>query len=898
MMSAFDIETPASAPPPARTTAENSGSRPARGGVAHSPTGNQQLHAQDSDRVYQAAGNQYFLDHRWPTPAAATNTLPRDTAAFTGRGEELDDLIATVTRLITTRKTIPIVVIDGMAGVGKTTFAVHAAHRLSPDFPDGQMFVDLHSHSAGKVPVEPTEALFALLSVDGVSASDIPGDADGRSALWRARMAGRRAILILDNVGGHRQVEPLLPGAADCLVMVTSRRRLTGLSARHAAVTVPLNPLPPDNAADLFVRLAGRTSAAGQERAVRQLVRLCGCLPLAISLLAARLRPEPRWSVRTLVDDLVAARDRLAYMRAEDIQIAAAFDLSYRCLPAARRRFFRRLGLSPGVDIDAYAAAALDGVDLATARQQLEALYDDHLVEQPIQGRYRLHDLLGVYARVLVAGDAPPQRDAALSRLLDYYEYAAGIANRHLKPRPRQTSGRIALAPQAVPAMANAAQAVAWMEVELPNLLACASRAMSDADEIRLIGLSAALATFLRRAGPYQQSLSLHRAAAEAAGRRGDQRAQAAALHHIGVLLRRAGDYRGATAVLSQARGIYRDQADRVGEAEVLTAVGIVRRLAGDHIPATETLDEALARFRELGDAAGQAEVLAELAVIRWLADDHTAATRLLDQALALYRESGNRLGQADVLLLLGMVRRLTHDYPVATRVLRQALSLYRGVGDRMGLAHTHFSLGVVGRLIGDHQGAAHFLDESLRLYREIGERLGRANALRELGILRRLTGAYPEAAEALLESWAIYRDLGNRRSQAEALQELGVVRWLTGETSRASDDLAEALTVYQDLGSRSGQAEVLNHLGRLLLDAGDPQAQDRFQAALGLAREVQNPLEEARALEGIARWLLRRRETDQAVPKLHEAAEIYQRIGAPEAVHVRATLTSLTRSP
>jgi tetratricopeptide (TPR) repeat protein len=896
MMSAFDIETHTSAQR-ARPQSESAESRRAQGGVAQPSDANRQVHAQESDRVYQAAGDQYFLDHAVPAPAAPTNTLPRDTAAFTGRGEELDGLIGMVTRLVTARQTIPIVLIDGMAGVGKTTFAVHAAHRLSPNFPDGQMFVDLHAHSAGKVPVEPADALFALLSVDGVSVGDIPADADGRSALWRARIAGRHAILILDNVTGHRQVESLLPGAAGCLVMVTSRRRLTGLGARHAAVTVPLHPLQPDNAADLFIRLADRTSAAGQERAVMELVRLCGCLPLAIALLAARLRPEPQWRVQTLADDLVAARDRLAVMRAEDIQIAAAFDLSYRCLPAARRRFFRRLGLSPGMDIDAYAAAALDEVDLATARRQLDALYDDHLLEQPVQGRYRLHDLLGVYARALVAGDAPTQRDAAVRRLLDYYEYAAGLANRYLEPRPRQMVSAVAPTPPALPAIADATAAAGWMEAELPNLLGCATRAMNDGDEIRLIGLSTVLSSFLRRAGPSQQSLSLHRAAAEAARRRGDQSGQAAALHHMGVLLRRAGDYPAATAVLNQAGDVYRSQADRVGEAEVLTAAGIVRRLAGDHTRATAMLDQALALFRESGDAAGQAEVLAELAVIQWLADDHAAATRFLDQALALYRGSGNRLGQADVLLFLGMVRRLTHDYPVATRVLRQALSLYRGAGDRVGIAHTEFSLGVVGRLVGDYRGAAQFLDESLRIYREIGDRLGRANALREFGILRRLTGDYPGAGEALTESWSIYRDLGNRRGQAESLQEVGVVRWLTGKASRAADDLAEALAIYRDLDSRAGQAEVLNHLGKLLLDAGDPQAQSRFQAALELAREAQNPLEEARALEGAGRCSLRQRETDQAVRQLHEAAEVYQRIGAPEAAQVRATLTSLGRS-
>jgi tetratricopeptide (TPR) repeat protein len=584
-------------------------------------------------------------------------------------------------------------------------------------------------------------------------------------------------------------------------------------------------------------------------------------------------------------------------MRAEDIEVAAAFGLSYRCLPAARRRFFRRLGLSPGVDIDAYAAAALGGVGLATARRHLLALYNDHLIEQPVQGRFRLHDLLGAYARTLVAGDGTGQRDQAIERLLDYYQHAAGIADRHISPRPHRAAGTPTRPPVTVPDLADAAQATAWMAAELPNLLACATHTISHGDDTRLISMSATLAAFLRRAGSYRQSIALHRAAAEAAGRCSDRVVRAAALFHVGVLLGRAGDYPTATGVLTQAHGLYRDLGDQVGEAEVLTVAGIVRRAAGDHLTAMEMLDEALARFRELSDTAGQAEVLAELAVIRWLTDDYPAATQLLDQALAFHCEVGNRQGQADVLLNLGMVRRLTHDYPAATRAFQQAMTIYRGLGARLGIAHTQFSLGVVRRLTGDHLGAVRLLDESLRVYREVGDRLGQANALRQLGILRRLTGDYHSATQILRESFSLYQNLGNRRGQAETLQELGVVRRLTEDTIRASDNLTEALAIYQDLGSSAGQAEVLNYLGALLLDSGDPHALGRFQTALRLARQVRNPLEEARALEGIARCLLRRHDTSQAAPQLHAALEIYRRIGAPEAALVEAMLTSLNAS-
>jgi tetratricopeptide (TPR) repeat protein len=206
--------------------------------------------------------------------------------------------------------------------------------------------------------------------------------------------------------------------------------------------------------------------------------------------------------------------------------------------------------------------------------------------------------------------------------------------------------------------------------------------------------------------------------------------------------------------------------------------------------------------------------------------------------------------------------------------------------------------MGVVRRLTGDHRGAARLLDESLQVYLQVGDRLGRANALRQLGVLRRLTGDYAGATQALRESLSLYLGLGNRRRQAEALQELGVVRRLAGDPTQAAESFAEAHATFQDLGSRSGRAEVLNCIGMLLVDEGNPQALDRFRLALELAREIHNPLEEARALEGLARWSLRQNENSQGSRQLQAALEIYQRIGAPDAAQVRAALASLNTSP
>jgi len=288
-------------------------------------------------------------------PAVALRTLPRDTAAFTGRTRELDLLAASVSETAA-GGVIGIHAVDGMAGIGKTAFAVHAAHRLAARFPDGQIFLRLHAHTAGQQPVDPAEALATLLLTTGVAPQQIPPGLEARSATWRGHLAGKKMLVVLDDAVGSDQVRPLLPGAAGCLVLVTSRRRLTAL---EEAAPISLGTLPPSEAADLFVRLAGGPGLQPAEAAVAEVTGLCGYLPLAIRLVAAGLRHHPAWTIADLAADLATARDRLAALKAEDVSVAAAFDLSYQDLTPGQQRLFRRLGLHPGADIDAYAAAAL-----------------------------------------------------------------------------------------------------------------------------------------------------------------------------------------------------------------------------------------------------------------------------------------------------------------------------------------------------------------------------------------------------------------------------------------------------------------------------------------------------------------------------------------------------------
>jgi hypothetical protein len=297
--------------------------------------------------------------------------------------------------------------IDGMAGIGKTTFAVHAAHQLAATFPDGQFFLRLHAHTAGQRPVEPGDALAGLLLTAGVPAAQIPPGLEARAGRWRDQVAAKKVMLLLDDAAGHEQVRPLLPGSADSLVLVTSRRRLTAL---EDATVISLDTLPPGEAAQLLARLAGRPDLGSGVGAGGEITRSCGFLPLAIGMIASQLRHHPTWTAASLAGSLAAARDRLGLMHAENLSVAAAFDLSYQDLTPAQQQLFRRLGLIPGPTFDAYAAAALDSTSLDQILRDLAELYDQHLIIELAPGRYQMHDLLRAHARALAA-QLDPGRD-------------------------------------------------------------------------------------------------------------------------------------------------------------------------------------------------------------------------------------------------------------------------------------------------------------------------------------------------------------------------------------------------------------------------------------------------------------------------------------------------------
>jgi len=786
--------------------------------------------------------------------AAATRALPRDVASFTGRQRELAGLADAAA---SAGGVVSIHAIGGMAGIGKTAFAVHAAHRLAGRFPDGQIFLPLHGHTPGQPPADPADALASLLAVIGVPTAQIPAGLHARTALWRDRSARRQLLLILDDAVSSEQVGPLLPGSGDSLVLVTSRRHL---SALDEVAVINLDTLPPGEAAALLARLTGRAGLSPLDPGVAELARLCGFLPLAIGMVARQLRHHPAWTTAGLAGDLSAAANRAELMATESLSVAAAFDLSYAGLTGDQQRLFRRLGLHPGTDIDAYAAAALHATAVSAARRGLEDLYDHYLIAEPAAGRYRLHDLIRDHARALAEHlDPDGDRESATERLLDYYAQAAARANALIagqtRPAPALSSADQPILP-VVPALTDPEQALAWGRTERASLLACLDHATRQGQHAQVIALTAGLSGLLRRDGPWTDAIPRHTTAITVAQSLGDRLRQANALNDLGILRRLTGEYAAAVQVLERALGIYREIGDRLGEANALCDLGTPWRMTGEYA------------------AAAQAQ----------------------ERALGIYREIGDQLGEANVLQGLGATRRMTGEYAAAAQAEERALGIYREIGDRLGEANACYALGATRRMTGEYAAAAQAEERALGIYREMGDRLGEANALNTLGAVRRLTGDFPAAAQVLEQALGICRDLGDRGGEANTLSTLGVVRRLTGDFPAAAQVLEQALGIYGEIGDRGGEVEALNERGTLHRVSGELVLAERcHRQALELARAIDSPSDEAHALAGLGRCALAAGRAAEGETGLRKARSIFQRIGAADATDVSAELDALS---
>jgi tetratricopeptide (TPR) repeat protein/DNA-binding SARP family transcriptional activator len=835
---------------------------------------------------------------RWPPPPAggistAMFSMRADIPTFTGRDDELRGLLDAVQATIEgPPRAIAIHAVNGMAGVGKTVLSVHAAHRFADRFPDGNLFLELYGHTPGQASVPPGAALDSLLRAAGVDPTAIPPKLEDRARLWRDRMAGKKILLVLDDAADEEQVRPLLPGTAGSLVLITTRRRLPALDG---VLPLTLDVLPHAQAVALLVRLAGLETERHDEHAVAEIVARCGYLPLAITLAGAQLRNHPRWTARYLADLLATEHDRLENLQAGDRSVAAAFSMSFRHLPVEQQHLFRLLGVHPGPEIDAHAAAALADGSLREVRRWLVALHTNHLIQESAPDRYQLHDLVRAYARTLAADLEPGDQQHALHRVLSYYCHIVQTASTQLPALHTARIVPVATAPTDMPRMDTAAEAQAWLTAELPTLTACIQLAAAGADEQQAIHLAAALHSFLQLNDYNEQALHIHQTALTAAVTVGDQLAQANALADVGRAKVCRREFEAAVHDLTYALDLFTELGDRLGQANVLNNLGQAQHRQGELDAAVRNLTHALDLFTELGDRLGQANVRNNLGRVQYHRSEFDAAVRNLTHALDLFTELGDRLGQANVHNDLGHVQYQLGEYETAIHNHSHALDLFTALSYQSGQADSFNDLGRLQSQLGDNDTAVRNLTHALTLYTTLGDRMGQANVLDDLGRVQHELGDDDTAVHNLTRALHSYTAMGVRMGQANVLTNLGRVRHHHCDYETATHNFTRSLELYTALGDRDGVAETLNNLGDLTLDypdAGDPHAY--FSRALMIARDIGTTVREAHALAGQARCLLRIADTNQAIALLREAHSLYQSLGVPQATQIENMLSTL----
>jgi len=677
------------------------------------------------------------------SPASASRRvpaqLPADVADFTGRAGPLERLYGLVSGTRPRANgAVAVAVVAGTPGLGKTALAIHAAHRLRPDFPDGQLYAGLRGGS--EHPVPPDDVLARFLRDLGVDGARVPVDAEERAAMYRTRLAERRMLIVLDDARDAAQVRPLLPGTGSCAVIVSSRHRLADLAGSRL---IDLDVLDGNEAAELFTRIVGTDRAEAEPDPVRDVLGVCAGLPLAIRIAGARLAARRSWTVRTLADRLADQRRRMDELTAGDLAMRACFQVSFDALPHRNgtgtdpARAFRLLGVWQGPSIGLPAAAALIGQPEWPVADALEVLVDAHLLESPAPDRYRLHDLLRDYAAERARADDPPQAvEDAVRRVLGWYLRTADAATSVVAPY----RDRVPLDP-AEPgcepfAFATAEQALAWCEQERTNLVAATRQAAAHGLHDIAWKLPVAMKVCLDRLGYRAESLAMYRIALDSARKLGDRPAEAWVLTNLGM-------------VFGQ---------QRVGDAI-------------DHF------EQALAIYREIGDRRDEARAANNLAFTYVILGRYEEAVAALLDALELQREVGRRYGEGVALCNLAEAYVELGRYDEAIACSQGALTIAREVDSVRDEGYALHNLGRAYLEQGRLAEAVDLFEQALAIHRSAGERYGEAQGLQRIGIAHARAGRLAQARATWTEARSLFEGLGEDGRAAELgtqLAELG----------------------------------------------------------------------------------------------------------------------------
>lgn len=740
--------------------------------------------------------------------SAKPRLLPRDVPAFTGRERELARL-ARLARLAEGGRA-EVTAITGTAGVGKTALAVHAAHRLLPQFPDGQLYADLRGYPGSQVPAGPGEVLGMFLRSFGVAAAEMPTAPEERSGLLRQLLASRRVLMLLDNAAAEAQVRPLLPGAGASLVLITSRSMLPDLEADER---IGLDALTAEQAGALLAGLIGNERAAAEPEAMARMLEWCGRLPLALRIAGQLLAAYPTWPVARLAGMLADERDRLAKLSAGDLPVRAAVEVSYRHLADGDARLFRLLGLVPGPDFVMAVAASLSETGVAAAGSMLDGLALAALVTEDGTGRFGMHDLLRMFARQMCHEvDDQSSRDAAESRLVGHYVELAGLLDSCLDSELRPEAAQVL--EQVGGSLPAPQEALAVFETERPGLLAAVGLAERRGWDPQVWRLCDCMGRPLERLRYLDDVLAVQESALAAVRRAGiTPAAEGSTLCNLGSAYLELHRFEEAIACFQDALAKFREAGDRRTEGATLDGLG-----------------SAYLELRRLEEAVG-----------------------CFQGALAIFREAGDRHREGLTLTSLGVAYGGLRRFEEEISCCRDAVAIHRDTGDLGNLGLPLRNLGMACYNLGRLEEAIVCNQDALAIYRETGDRHGEGMTLSNLGTVYQELGRFAEAAACNRDAVAIYRLTGDRRGEGQTLTNLGAAHHKLGRLEDAIGCYQDALACYRQTGDRYGEGLTLSNLGLAYQQLKRPDQAVAYWRDAASAMRAAGDQEQARHLEQAA---------------------------------------------
>ncbi|WP_170185320.1 ATP-binding protein [Saccharothrix texasensis] len=677
-------------------------------------------------------GIHYSLTHQVPVP----QQLPPAPIWFTGRSGELDKITDALDRSTSSETSTTTAIISGAGGMGKTSLALHWAYQNLQRFPDGQLFIDLCGFSPVGQPLTSGAAVSAFLESLGVDQRAIPVGLAAQVGLFRSLVAGKHILIVLDNARESEQVVPLLPGSATCTVLVTSRDRLSGLTASYGADLVRIDALSESDSRRLLTDRLGSTLLSSDPVATDELLGWCGGLPLALSVLIGRVSAsQPGLPLKIFAAELRDATTRLGALDDGEprASLSAVLSWSYRGLDGEQARLFDLLGLTPSGDISLSAAANLANLSDSSAKALLRSLERASLIQQHMSERYRMHDLLRLYAAERAFGKhTEGDRKAAMRRLVDYYLHTAHVGDRILHPHRASVE-----LDQRAPGchsidLLDQSSAWTWFDAEHSCLLAVQRMALDQRWYAAVWQLAWVSDTFYTRRGRLYDHLVVWQVALDAVSRIDDGAIQATVHRLFGRACARAGRHTVAMSHLQRALVSAEAAGDRLGQAHTHHALAWLLEQAGDDTHALEHATLALPHYRAINDPAWEARALGLLGWYQARLKHNDQAYATLRNALSLSRHHGYMLGEAESLDSLGYLAHNTSKHAQAFRYYQHALRLYRT------LEHTYDEADILDRLaetlyaLDQYDQARQTWTQALELYRT-QQRVADANRVERL---------------------------------------------------------------------------------------------------------------------------------------------------------------------